>query len=163
MALEDNSTIQVLTCNAAGQEFVVLMDSIDEIIQMMAYREFPNAPPFVVGVINLREELVPIVDLYDRLGQVRPTSMMTDEISPFPTNSRLLIATSGGKRIGGIVNAVGNIRSVNESELQLAVGATAESKSLLGRVWLNESKMVQLLDFKNLLSSNEVSQLERAH
>ena len=65
--------------------------------------------------------------------------------------------------MGGIVNAVGNIRSVNESELQLAVGATAESKSLLGRVWLNESKMVQLLDFKNLLSSNEVSQLERAH
>jgi len=45
------------------------IEQIKEIIGMMAINPIPDAPPFMKGVINLRGQIIPVIDLRIKLGK----------------------------------------------------------------------------------------------
>ena len=63
-----NGDLLVLTFFVNGDEYAVDILSVQEIRSWAAPMPIPHAPAFVKGAINIRGEIVPIVDLRSRLG-----------------------------------------------------------------------------------------------
>jgi purine-binding chemotaxis protein CheW len=64
-------SIQCLTFSVAGERFAVDILEIREIIEVGMMTSVPLAPDFVRGVVNLRGNVLPVIDLSVRLGRER--------------------------------------------------------------------------------------------
>ncbi|HIJ26148.1 MAG TPA: hypothetical protein HPP79_10775, partial [Gammaproteobacteria bacterium] len=65
--------MEMLLFNIGGDTYGVELSDVDEVLHMPTLRPIPSAPSFLAGVLNLRGELVPVIDLVERLGQMRVT------------------------------------------------------------------------------------------
>jgi purine-binding chemotaxis protein CheW len=66
---EDVVTSQYLGFRLAGEDFAVRILRVKEIIAYCPVTQVPGMPPAVLGVINLRGKVVPVVDLATKFGQ----------------------------------------------------------------------------------------------
>ena len=111
----------------------------------------PKAPGFVEGVINLRGEIVPIVDLRKRFGRM---------IGDVGFDSRLIIVEVGGNLVGMLVDAIVEVVRVASSDIRPAPEITrvADSYYLSGVVNVG-SRLVVLLNLDRVLSTQEAQVL----
>jgi purine-binding chemotaxis protein CheW len=68
LALQQQSPIELIVVDVAGHEFCIDIQSVREIRGYTASTPLPQAPEFVLGVINLRGTVMPVMDLQARLG-----------------------------------------------------------------------------------------------
>jgi purine-binding chemotaxis protein CheW len=68
VALQRQSAIELILVEVAGHEFCIDIQSVREIRGFTASTPLPQAPEFVLGVINLRGAVMPVLDLRCRLG-----------------------------------------------------------------------------------------------
>lgn len=62
------TVLELISFEIAGQEFCIDIRAVREIRGWTAPTPMPNAPPYVLGVINLRGVVMPVLDLRARLG-----------------------------------------------------------------------------------------------
>lgn len=134
---------EYLTFSAAGQEYGIDILSVREIRGWTAENPLPNSPPAVRGVINLRGQVVPIYDLRIRLG--------SEPSAPTATHV-VIVVQSGAGFYGLLVDAVSDILSVADAELQPVpqTGMSAED-AVLTALLAREQRMVSLLDLDLLV------------
>ncbi|MCA2014023.1 chemotaxis protein CheW [Pararhodobacter sp. CCB-MM2] len=100
------NTIEFVSLSAGGQGFCVEITSIREIRRWSQVTALPFSEDSVLGVMNLRGAVIPIIDLASRLG------LGTTEIG----SRNIVVVVAIGKRIMGLlVDSVSEILSV-ESE-----------------------------------------------
>lgn len=100
---------ELITFFLAEQEFCMDIMLVREIRGWTSITALPHAPPDVIGVMNLRGRIVPIVDLAARLG------MLFCE----PHDRNVIVVTSIGDRmLGFLVTAVSGIIDVAPQEVQ---------------------------------------------
>jgi len=57
-----------VVCALAGQEYAIPADNVVEVFRFAAVMPLPDSPPWVLGVIDVRGRVVPVVDGRRRLG-----------------------------------------------------------------------------------------------
>lgn len=135
--------IQLACVTVAGGLYAVDIMRIKEIIRLPRLAPLPGALPFVEGVINLRGEVITVVDLRKRLG-----------LPPLehPEQARLLILSLPGRRIGLIVDEVREMITVAVRDLKPPPsGGAVSSDHLLGLCLVAETPVL-LLDIDSLLT-----------
>jgi purine-binding chemotaxis protein CheW len=60
--------LELISFEIAGQEFCIDIRSVREIRGWTPVTRMPHTPPYVLGVINLRGSVMPVLDLRSRLG-----------------------------------------------------------------------------------------------
>jgi len=60
--------IQIVSFRIANEEFGIDIIKVQEIIRMVDITRVPNTPNYVIGVINLRGKVIPIIDMRRRLN-----------------------------------------------------------------------------------------------
>jgi purine-binding chemotaxis protein CheW len=60
-------TLQILGFNLAGREFGLDTESVIEIVKQVAVTEMPESPEYVEGIIDIREKVVPLINLQKML------------------------------------------------------------------------------------------------
>jgi purine-binding chemotaxis protein CheW len=114
-----------------------------------------EAPLSVLGVINLRGEIIPIVNLHHQLGQNFPPLQLTDSI---------VILQSEHQRLGIVINQVLEVEKITATQIQTAAiyGKKQEYLSI-GIVTIAED-LVTLLNpnpiLQSLLNPSEISLVE---
>ena len=112
----------------------------------------PRAPRFVDGVINLRGEVMPVVDLRTRFGLERV---------PATTISRILITAIGGVFTGLVVDAVDEVRPVELNRFGPPPAVTAVGANrYIEKVARMDNGMIFLLQIQQLLTEAETEQLQ---
>ncbi len=118
--------------------------SVESIIKMQAITLVPNAPQFVLGVTNLRGNILPVVDLHRRFGlaETEPTEA-----------SRIIVVTFYGSAAGMLVDGVSEVLTVQEEAIEPPppMASTIDSSFITGIVKL-ENRLVILLDLGESLS-----------
>jgi len=127
------------------------LHEVREIIMVGDITPIPRAPSFIEGVLNLRGEVMPVIDLRERFGL--PRQAVT-------TLSRIVITPIGGVPTGLIVDSVEEVRSVDQRRLEdpprvTAVGANA----FIEKVARVEQNVIFLLNVQCLLTDAEDQQL----
>jgi purine-binding chemotaxis protein CheW len=115
--------------------------------------KIPHAPPHVLGVLNLRGSIVPIVDLRMRFSLDRAEYTTVTVIIVVS-----VISAAGRRDFGVVVDGVSDVVDVNTEEVKAApeLGAKGATDYIRGLVPVAE-RMVVLLDIDRLIGSDMTS------
>lgn len=140
--IEGDDVSELIAFRIAEQDFCFNIMSVREIRGWTPATVIPHAPAFVRGVINLRGAVVPIVDLASRLGLDVPE----------PTARNVIIITQiDGPVVGLLVDAVSDILSVSQKEVQATPDVAAEGTEFLSGIITREDRMIRLLNLGAIL------------
>ncbi len=101
-------TYEILVTHVDGKSVAVLVSSIFEVINAVETTTFLDKPPGVIGLINLRGEIVPVHDLRFYLGGETRELIASDQI---------LIMKDDEKKIGVAVDSVETVKTFQEDQL----------------------------------------------
>ncbi|MDE3114740.1 MAG: purine-binding chemotaxis protein CheW [Pseudomonadota bacterium] len=136
---------QFITFWLGEQEFGADIMSIREIRGWTATTELPHAPNYVLGVINLRGMVLPVVDLKARMGRGRTDATAKNVI---------IVVRCAEQTMGVLVDAVSDILSVTESDIQVTpeLARDADSEFVEGIAVLDQ-RMVTILSMERLAAT----------
>jgi purine-binding chemotaxis protein CheW len=104
-----NGARELMAFRVGAQEFCIDIQSVREIRGWSAATALPKTPGYVLGVINLRGSILPIIDLSARFG-LGPTT---------PTGRHVIMVVQIGSRsVGLLVDAVSEIVVLNADLIQ---------------------------------------------
>ena len=145
MIRTNEPTMQVVIFALGDIELAINIADVREIDRLAPITHLPHVPDYVEGVINLRGQLVPIVNLRARLGLRQKAA---------PKTARIIVVEIGDRCMGMIVDLVREVAriptdQIDDSENVLA-GLAAEYVAGLARI---DSRVIILLAVKNILGS----------
>ncbi len=144
--------LQLVSFHIEEEEFAIDILNIQGINRMMNITRVPNTPAFVEGIINLRGQVIPVVNLRKRLG--------------FPPKepdkaTRIIVVEIGKRVIGFIVDSVNEVlrisSSITEPPPPMVAGIDSEYITAVGKL---DDRLLILLDLEKVLSGEELNVLE---
>ncbi len=143
---------QYIVFTVEEQEFGVEIKKTKEIINMRELTDVPSSPDFVRGVINLRGEIVPIVDLHKRLH----IKEKTDD-----SEGKIIVVEMDENLVGMQVSEVKGIIRLSSNNIGSAPELTQDIKQdYIEGVGKLEDKLLILLNLQKVLTRQEVAKLE---
>ncbi|MCP4354904.1 MAG: chemotaxis protein CheW [Proteobacteria bacterium] len=145
--------LQLVVFSLMGEEFGVSIHEVREIISHTQVTPVPQAPAFVEGVINLRGQIIPVVDLRKRFNL---------ESSDKKENSNVVIIEVGAEVLGLVVDSVSEVLnipsgSINPPPALVANGIGAEYIKGIGQY---NDKMIILIDLGRVFSDDELKDMK---
>ncbi|NHF73221.1 chemotaxis protein CheW [Paracoccus xiamenensis] len=135
--------VELLSFRISEQEYCVDIMSVREIRGWTRATPLPYSPPHVKGVINLRGTVLPVIDLSARLG-MEPIDGIDQNV--------IVVVSVGGTTAGLLVDAVSDILTVSQDEIQPPPDIGADpSACCIESLLLVEGKLIRVLDLKVLL------------
>ena len=128
---------ELISVRIGDQAYAIDIMAVREIRGWSAATPLPHAPPHVLGMMNLRGAILPVIDLGARLGlgAANPTA-----------SSVVVVAQIGEAQVGLVVDAVSDILTVTEGLIQAApeVGSR-DSNAFVAGVMTIDAAIVSLL------------------
>lgn len=137
------TTNQLLAFTLNGQLFGIPLLSIKEVRTYAPPATLPKSSKWLLGVLNLRGDFIPVVALSDLLN--------IGEFAPTPT-SFTIVAYVEGKTYGLAVDRVEDMVDVSEDAVHPVPGGSAEGSPVTGLL-SHEMGTIQMLDINRLLPS----------
>jgi purine-binding chemotaxis protein CheW len=149
--LDDDEQVVVFLLDK--EEFGVPIASVQEIVRVPEeLTRVPKAPLFVEGVINLRGNILPVIDLRLRLGLQKIER--TDR-------QRIMVFLISDLRTGFIVDQVSEVLKIPKAAIESSPRLSSKQSHLLSRManLEKQKRMVQLLEPSNLMEDDELAQI----
>jgi purine-binding chemotaxis protein CheW len=140
---QDEAERELIAFRIGEQEFCIDIMAVREIRGWHPATPLPHAPAFVVGVINLRGAVLPIIDLSARLGLgvVEPSRRHVT-----------IVCRIGPQLVGLLVDAVLDILTVAEDQIQPTPDLASEAAAAFVRgVLAIDGRMISLIGLDRLL------------
>jgi purine-binding chemotaxis protein CheW len=135
-----------------SEAYSLRLHEVREIIMVGNITPIPRAPSFIEGVLNLRGEVMPVIDLRERFGL--PRQAVTSV-------SRIVITPIGGVGTGLIVDSVEEVKSVDQRRLEAPPRVTAVgANAFIEKVARVDQNVIFLLNVQCLLTEVEGQQLQ---
>ena len=112
MAVQD-SQFQLVTFQLGDEIYGVNIMDVKEIVKLQNVRVIPNAPYYVEGIINLRGEIIPIIDLHKRFRIQVLQNQEEDDL-----DGGFIILNIDGSKIGIIIDRVARVVSVKGEDVK---------------------------------------------
>lgn len=143
---------QLLGFVVGQTRMAVDISEVSEIIKLQPISHVPRAPKFIEGVINLRGEVVPAIDLRTRFNLPRIA---------YDRATRMLIIQVDDKRVGLIVDAVtGILRAPAASLKRPPVEAVGEDAFFVKSMLELDHQLFIVLDLMQILSHQEIHDVQ---
>jgi purine-binding chemotaxis protein CheW len=143
LAMDDNY-FQVIGFRLADEEFAVDIFAVKEIIRMPLMTRVPNAPKFVVGVVNMRGRVIPIIDLRIRFGLPKAEMKHAEK--------KIVVVEHENKTVGFLVDAVNEVislnRSITEPPPPMVSGIKSDYITAIAKL---DTKLLILLEISKIL------------
>jgi purine-binding chemotaxis protein CheW len=147
----DDEVFQRVTFQLEKETYGINVMQVQEILRYSEIAAVPGAPDYVLGIINLRGNVVTVIDTRSRFG------LMPADITD---NSRIVIIEAEKQVIGILVDSVAEVVYLKKSEMEVAphVG-TEESSQFIQGVTNRDDGLLILVDLNKLLSDDEWDEL----
>ena len=123
------------------QNYAISVNETKEIIRMVEITKVPNTEHFIEGIINLRGDVTPVINLNRRLGLYE---------TEYDQDTRIIVVERNKERVGMIVDAVNEVGRCGEEEVESA-DITGEEIEYLRGVIKKGDDLWLLLDLKKVL------------
>lgn len=158
-ATHDEVAVQYLTFKLDGESFATEINKVKEVLEYTRVTTVPRSPEFMLGVINLRGSVVPVVDLRCQLGmptveQTVDTCIIIIEINIENTSTVL----------GTLVDSVQEVIDLKPEQLEPApsFGVRIDNDFIqhMGKI---DDRFIMLLDINKIFSLEQISNIEKNH
>ncbi len=139
---------QFLMFRIGGAEFGLPISAVEEVAALPArLTRLPRAPAFLRGVMNLRGQVVPVIDQAQRFGEAPATS----------AKCRVVVARIGDLLAGFVVDAVSEVLSIELDALRPAPDLGTEETRVFERVanLTGDGRIVLIVSPRELLNRAE--------
>ncbi len=139
--------IQLVTFRLKDETYGINVMHVQEVLRVSEIAPVPGAPDYVLGIINLRGNVVTVIDTRSRFGL--PMAEVTD-------TSRIVIIESDKQVVGIMVDAVAEVVELTESQIDSApnVGNEESSRYIQGIATLSNVLLI-VVDLQKLLTDDE--------
>jgi purine-binding chemotaxis protein CheW len=153
MAGEKAKECQLVVFTIGEEEFGVDISQVREIVRLVAITYLPKAPDFVEGVVNLRGQVIAVIDLAKRLGISSKERGET---------TRIIVVEVGDNTVGMIVDSVSEVLRLGSEFLEEvpALIDTEVPEHFIRGVGKLKDRLLVLLDLKNILTLDEIKHVE---
>ncbi|MGL5727910.1 MAG: chemotaxis protein CheW [Plesiomonas sp.] len=148
---QSDQVLQWVTFKLGDETFGVNVMQVREVLRYSEIAPVPGAPSYVLGIINLRGNVVTVIDTRARFG------LYPNEITD---NTRIVIIETEQQVIGILVDSVAEVVYLRTSEIDKtpSVG-TDESSRFIQGVSNREGELLILVDLNKLLTHDEWDEL----
>jgi len=139
---------QMVVFKLLNEDLAIEVSSVESIIKYQTITKVPHAPEYVVGITNLRGNIVPVVDLKKRLNM---------DQSDQSSDTRIIVALLQESKIGMVVDAVTQVIEIEESQIEETPDMTmsVDTNYLKGIVKI-EDNLILLLDLEKVLFAEKI-------
>lgn len=138
---------QLVVFTMEEEEFACTIHNVREVVKMLKITPLPRSLDFVEGVINMRGEVLPVIDLRKRFGL--PDAERTDE-------SRIIIVEVEDRLVGLTVDSVTEVIRLANEQIQEAPDQVAGQKTnLITGVGKIDKRMLIILNLDKILTTEE--------
>lgn len=147
----NDAVIQLVTFRLQDETYGINVTQVREVLRVTEIAPVPGAPTYVLGIINLRGNVVTVIDTRNRFG------LMSHEIDDA---SRIVIIESEDQVVGILVDSVAEVVELRQSEIDSApsVGSDESSRYIQG-VATRDRDLLIVVDLKRLLTEEEWAEM----
>lgn len=151
-----SQTNQCLTFVMDQELFAVEIDSVREVLELTTITRVPRTPEFMRGVINLRGNAVPVVDMRRKFGMPKTEDTINTCIIILEIESENEVSL-----MGALVDAVREVIEIRSEDIQPAPKmGTAVSPSFIKGMGRQGDEFVIILDIQKLFSIQELTTMQ---
>ncbi len=143
---------QWVTFMLDNEKYGINVMQVREVLRDIEIAPVPGAPSYVLGIINLRGNVVTVIDTRSRFGL--PAVEINDE-------SRIIIIETMDQIVGLLVDSIAEVADIPKSQIELTpnVGNDDSSKYIQG-VHSREGELLILVAVEKVLSDEEWAEME---
>jgi len=144
-----SETLKLLVFRLADEEYATEITQTREIIKHSEITKIPTAPKFIKGILNLRGQIIVILDLRERFNL------------PAEESEHIIITDAGKSTFGIIVDKVTEIVKVEKDEIKDApriISSKIHMDYIKGVAVLDERILI-ILDLQKILNDEELSKV----
>ena len=147
---EVSKVLQLIGFTVGEERFAIDISEVHEINRFEHINRIPDLPEHVLGVIDLRGVVIPVINLAEKLG-ISSQGVTKD--------TRIIIAGFNGDKIGILVDSVSEVLRVSINSLEklpsIIQGVNAE---YICGIIRNNNQLIVVLDFSHLFKDYSPSQ-----
>ncbi len=145
-------TLKLVIFILDGQKFALHLSSVERVVPIVEITQLPKAPEIVMGIINLRGQIIPVVNIRKRFQlPIRETNLA----------DKLVIAQTSRRAIAILVDAVHGVIEYPEQNIITAEDILSNME-YIGGVVKSIDGMVLIHDIDKFLSLDEEEALNKA-
>lgn len=146
-----DEALRWVTFRLENEKYGINVMQVQEVLRVSEIAPVPGAPSYVLGIINLRGNVVTVIDTRSRFGL---SSAETDD------SSRIVIIESEEQVVGILVDSVAEVVDLNTSDIETAPNVgTEESAKFIQGVASHDGELLILVDLNKLLSDEEWAEM----
>ncbi len=147
----DDPVIQWVTFRLEDETYGVNVMQVQEVLRYTEIAPVPGAPSYVLGIINLRGNVVTVIDTRQRFGL---------QVSDVTDNTRIVIIEVDKQVLGILVDAVSEVVYLNQSEIESAPNVgTDESAKFIQGVCHKDDRLLILVELDKMMTEEEWSDI----
>jgi len=145
--------MQLVIFRLRDEEFGADIASVLEISRLLDITHIPEAPGFIEGVINLRGQVIAVVDL--------ARQFRLKEEKELPKTARIVIVEVGSETVGLIVDEVPEVLRIAEADIGPTpeIISTEVKRDYIKGVGKLGERLIILLDLNKVLAPHEIEQM----
>jgi purine-binding chemotaxis protein CheW len=147
----EDQILQYVTFRLDDETYGINVMQIQEVLRYTEIAPVPGAPDYVLGIINLRGNVVTVIDTRKRFG------LMQSEISD---QTRIVVLELEGQVVGVLVDSVAEVVYLKQSEVETAPNVgNEESARFIQGVCNKNGELIILVEFEKMLSEDEWAEM----
>jgi purine-binding chemotaxis protein CheW len=148
---------QLVVFGLGKEEFGIDISRVREIVRLQNITTIPQSMDFVEGIVNLRGQIVPIVDLGKRF-------LVVERDEEKEADRKIIVVHMEGQNIGILVDGVSEILRVSDESVEptppmVTSGMSAEFIRGVAKV---KERLIIVLDLDRIFSSEEREMLSQS-
>ena len=148
---------QLVVFGLGKEEFGIDISRVREIVKLQNITTIPQSMDFVEGIVNLRGQIVPIVDLCKRF-------LVADRSESVDAERRIIVVNMSGQTIGILVDGVSEILRIPDEAIEPTppIVASGVSSDFIRGVAKVEGRLIIFLDLDRIFSAEEQEALAQS-
>ncbi len=144
---QDNTILRWVTFYLDNEKYGINVMQVQEVLRVSEIAPVPGSPEYVLGIINLRGNVVTVIDTRKRFGL---------DHRELDDAARIVIVESNDQVVGIMVDSVAEVVDLRVSEVEAApnVGTDDSSRFIQG-VASQEGELLIIVDLNKLLTDEE--------
>lgn len=143
----DDPILQYVTFRLDNETYGINVMQIQEVLRYTEIAPVPGAPDYVLGIINLRGNVVTVIDTRKRFG------LLESDVSD---HTRIVVIEVGGQVVGILVDSVAEVVYLKQSEVETAPNVgNEESARFIQGVCNKNGELIILVEFEKMLTDEE--------
>ncbi|MFG1500713.1 chemotaxis protein CheW [Halobacteriovorax sp. XZX-3] len=144
-------TKRYLEFKLGDEHYAIPLLQVRELISVPETTNVPFSPSYYVGIMNLRGQVISIIDLRTRLG-----------VKPAESNEEAVIIVEFGQLcLGIVVDNICKVLSVDEEQIQEVASVETKKRDRLNKVYRHNESLIQLVDLESILNIDEINGLAK--